>query len=214
MQIYSFPTFNLTKILLTAEEAGEPYQLNLLDLSQGEHKTPEHIERHPLGKVPTVEIEGRNYFESNAICRLIAERNDNKLYGNSAEQRAVVNQWADLVTSHIGRWLTVMFFENNIKPFLLGGESNTIATDEAQTFLSQQLPVLENQLTSNTFVAGEEYSITDIIAFSYFSTCEHSGVDLSLYPKITQWLNSIKQRPSYARAMENLPGNDIFSILK
>ncbi len=214
VQIYSFPTFNLTKILLTAEETGEPYQLNLLNLGQGEHKTQEHFARHPLGKVPAVEIDGQNYFESNAICRFIAERNDNRLYGDSASQRAVINQWADLVTSHIGRWLTVMFFENNIKPALLGGESNSTATDEAQTFLSQQLPVLENQLSENTFIAGEEYSIADIIAFSYFSTTEYSGVDLSTYPQITQWLADIKQRPSYAKAMAHLPNNDIFSILK
>ena len=56
MDIYSFPTFNLTKVLLTAEEAGVEYTLHLLDPMQGEHKSPEHMARHPLGKVPVIAV--------------------------------------------------------------------------------------------------------------------------------------------------------------
>jgi len=214
MKIYSFPTFNLTKILLTAEETGEPYTLNLLDLTQGEHKTEQHIARHPLGKVPAVEIDGNNYFESNAICRFIAERNDYKLYGNSPEQRALINQWVDMATLHIGKWLTVMFYERKIKPVFFNGETDLGAVDEAETFLAQQLPVFEEQLNQTDYIAGNSYSIADIIAFSYFSTASHSGVDLLSYPKISQWLKNIKTRPSYAKAMSHLPGNDIFALLK
>ncbi|MCJ8318790.1 MAG: glutathione S-transferase family protein [Colwellia sp.] len=213
MQIYSFPTFNLTKILLTAEETGEPYTLNLLDLTQGEHKSEPHVARHPLGKVPAVEVDGKNYFESNAICRFIAERNDYKLYGNSPEQRALINQWADMATLHIGKWLTVMFYERKIKPVFFSGETDLSAVEEAETFLAQQLPPFENQLKQTEFIAGDAYSIADIIAFSYFSTAAHSGVDLSSYPKISQWLENIKARPSYAKAMSHLPGNDIFALL-
>lgn len=212
MNIYSFPTFNLTKILLTAEETGEAYKLNLLDVTQGEHKSEEHIARHPLGKVPAVEVDGNYYFESNAICRFIAERNNNTLYGNSPEERALINQWVDMVTLHIGRWLTVMFFERKVKLVFFNGETDTKNTDEAQTFLDQQLPVLETQLGNASFVAGSNYSIADIVAFSYFSTVEHSGVDLSNYPNISTWIDTVKARASFAKAMSHLPNSDIFSI--
>lgn len=214
MQIYSFPTFNLTKVLLTAQEAGEPFQLNMLDLTQGEHKSPEHLARHPLGKVPAVEIDGQHYFESNAICRFICERNDNKLYGNTLEQRALVNQWVDMATLHVGRWLTVMFYERIIKPKFFDGQPDPAAIDEAETFLAQQLPVIEQQLTSHAFIAGDDFSIADIIAFSYLSTTEITGVDLSSYPKISQWLNDIKARPSFDKAMSHLPDSDILAIFR
>ncbi len=97
MNIYSFATFNLTKLLLTAEELGIPSQLHLLDAMKGEHKTPAHLARHPMGKVPAVEINGQHYFESNSICRLMAELNGNKLYGNSPEEHAHVNEWGNLL---------------------------------------------------------------------------------------------------------------------
>ena len=67
MNIYSFPTFNLAKILITAEELNLDYQLHLLDAKQGDHKKPEHIARHPLGRVPAIELNGRHYIESNSI---------------------------------------------------------------------------------------------------------------------------------------------------
>ena len=213
MNIYSFPTFNLTKILLTAEETGEAYKLNLLDITQGEHKSEQHLIRHPLGKVPAVEIEGNNYFESNAICRFIAERNNNKLYGETAEQRALINQWVDMATLHIGRWLTVMFFERKIKRVFFNGETDEKNVAEAETFLSQQLPAFESQLNQHNFIAGSEYSIADIIAYSYFSTVPHSGLDLSTYPKIREWISCVEARPSFKKAMSHLPDNDIFSIL-
>ena len=41
MKIYSFPTFNLLKVLLTAEELNLDYELHLLDATKGEHKSPD-----------------------------------------------------------------------------------------------------------------------------------------------------------------------------
>lgn len=214
MNIYSFATFNLTKVLLTAQELNLPYQLHLFDIKKTEHKSEQHLNRHPLGKVPAVEIDGKNYFESNAICRLLAERNNNQLYGDTPEERAEVNQWIDFLTLHIGRWLTVAYFEQSLKPNLFGGKTNLTSVDEAHSFLFQQLPIIEQQLAKHAFIASEQFSIADIIAYSYFSTTAHSDVAMNEYPNITQWLKSIESRVSFTRAMTDIPGNDMFSILK
>jgi len=205
MKIYSFPTFNLTKILMVAEELNEPYQLTMLDITKGEHKSEAHVNRHPLGKVPAVEIDGEYYFESNAICRFIAERNDNKLYGNTPAERARTNQWLDMATAHIGRWLTAVFFEKTIKPLYFNAEADLAVVAEAETFLNQQLPAFEAQLSKSDYIASNEFTIADIITFSYFTTTELSGFDLSAYPNITQWIDKIKARASYSKAKANLP---------
>ncbi|WP_448211983.1 glutathione S-transferase family protein [Colwellia sp. MEBiC06753] len=214
MIIHSFPTFNLTKVLLTAEEAGQPYQLNLLDLTQGEHKSPEHLLRHPLGKVPTVEIDGQHFFESNTICRLIAEQNNNVLYGDSPTERAAINQWVDFAALHIGRWLTVVFFETQIKALFSGGAPDQAALDEANSFLAQQLPVLENQLAKGEFIVGDKPTIADTITYAYFETVDYTGVDLSAYPNIQRWLEQIKSRPSFKNAMAKVPSGEMFPMLK
>ncbi len=212
MNIYSFATFNLTKLLLTAEELGMPCQLHLLDPMKGEHKTPEHLARHPMGKVPAVEINGQYYFESNSICRLMAELNGNKLYGNSPEERAHINEWVDMIGYHIGRWLTVYFFEELVKPILMKGqEPNAAALKEAAGFLQQQLPVLEQVLSKHAYITGDKITIADTIGFSMLDIAEYTSVDLSVYPQIRKWYNAIKARPSYSQAMARMPQGKMFA---
>ena len=213
MNIYSFATFNLTKILLTAEELGMPYQLHLLDPMKGEHKTPEHLARHPMGKVPAVEINGQYYFESNSICRLMAELNGNKLYGNSPEERAHINEWIDMIGYHIGRWLTVYFFEELVKPVLMKDKNpNETALKEAADFLKQQLPVLEQALSKHAFISGDKFTIADTIGFSMLEIAEYTSVDMNAYPQINKWCSAIKARPSYAHAMAKTPQGSIFAV--
>lgn len=209
MNIYSFPTFNLNKILITTEELNQDYELHLLDISKGEHKSPEHIARHPLGKVPAVEYDGEYYIESNAICRLLAEENNNNLYADSAKQRAVINAWIDLFGFHIGRWLSVIFFEDAIRPHLPNNTRDQEQIDEANSFLEEQLPVMEEALTKNIFLAGEDITIADTIAFAYCQTTEYSSVNFDNYPNILRWYELINSRDAVIRAMAKLPNSSI-----
>ena len=209
MNIYSFPTFNLAKILITAEELNLDYHLHLLDAKQGDHKTPAHCARHPLGKVPTIEIDGQHYIESNSICRLLAERNENRLYGNTPEQHALINQWMDLMALHTGRWMGAYFFEQGVKPHLIGSEPNNDKLDEAAGFLKEQLPVIEQTLQAQSFLTGETLTIADIVAFSYCLIQEYTQLNFDDYPAIERWYQLIKARPSYARAMQQSPHGEM-----
>lgn len=214
MDIYSFPTFNLSKILVTAEEAGADYTLHMLDPQQGQHKAPEHIARHPLGKVPAIEIEGQPYFESNAICRYIAEKYSPALYGETPEQRILVNQWMDFMALHVGRWLQTVFFEEKIGPAYFQTKTNPEAIAEAVNFLGEQLPVLEKQLQRHEYLAGSSPTIADFAAAAYFETVEFSSVDISVYPAISAWLEKIYARASYRKAMSQMPGGSAFAALR
>lgn len=213
MNIYSFPTFNLVKVLLTAEELGLDYQLHLLDAQAGEHKAPEHLQRHPLGKVPAVELDGNHYFESNAICRLLAERNGNRLYADTPEARARINQWIDLMSQHIGRHLGTLTFEEVVKPKALDANPDGAAVEEASQFLAGQLPVIEKQLSAHPFLAGDELTIADPIGFSYCQTHELTSASFDDYPSVRDWYQRIKGRPTFERAMEQLPGGKLFAFL-
>ena len=210
LHIYSFPTFNLTKLLYTAEELGMPYTSHLLKI--GEHKKPEHLARHPMGKVPAAELNGQYYFESNSICRLMAELNGNKLYGNTPEQRAHINEWMDVLSQQFGRWLSTYFFEEAVKPGLLKGQTNPAAVEEAAGLSKQELPVLDKVLGSRRFIAGNDITLADTIGFSVFSVKEVTSMDLSAYPNIETWYQAMKARPSYARALANLPNSNMFAV--
>ncbi|KAF4996342.1 hypothetical protein FDECE_12486 [Fusarium decemcellulare] len=63
------------RVLLVLEEIGLPYELRVVDLRNGEHKTPNfRMKYNPFGKVPVFEDGDTKLFESRAICRYIATK--------------------------------------------------------------------------------------------------------------------------------------------
>lgn len=210
MKIYGFPTFNVTKVLLTAEELGLDYEYIALDPLKGETKTPEHLQRHPLGKVPVLEHDGDYYYESAAICRYLARINEPPLYGGNAKEKAGIDQWLDFSTLHIGKWLATFFFQEVVRAKFFGETIDQAQLAEAKEFLDQELPVVDKQLGQSRFLNGEGLSIADIILFSYVQTHEVTSVEIDPYPNLVRWYAEIKQRPSFSAAMSHFPGNKIF----
>lgn len=205
LKIYGYPTLNTTKVLLTAEELKLNYDYIHVDLAKQENKTPEHLARHPLGKTPVIEHDGHLLFESNTICRYLAAMNDSTLYAGSFLQKAQIDQWLDFVTQHAGKWVGTFYFEEFIRATFMGQPANQAAIEEAQGFLNEQLPMLEKQFTDHAYLAADELSIADIIAFSYIQTHEVTSLNLDAYPHLMKWYGNFKLRPSFKNAMAHYP---------
>lgn len=55
-------------------ESGLPYRYERVSPFQGSTLTPEHLERNPLGKIPSLrDVNGVDIGESHAICRYLAK---------------------------------------------------------------------------------------------------------------------------------------------
>lgn len=210
MKIYGFPTFNVTKVLLTAEEIGLDYEYIALNPAKLEHKLPEHMSRHPLGKVPALEHNGRYLFESAAICRYLARVSDSKLYGGDAYEMAVIDAWVDMAGLHIGRWLASIAFNEAVLHRMMGKPLNQEAVDEAKKWLSEQLPPLEHQLGVNSYVAGDHLTIADTIMASFMQVHEVTSFDIEAWPNIFRWYQGIRQSPAMIRALEHFPDSKLF----
>ena len=201
LKIYGAPTYNALKVVLTAEEAGMDYDYIEMNLAEGEQKSPEHLERHVLGKVPAIEHDGNALFESGAICRYLAQVSDSSLYAGDDYQRAVIDQWVDLMSEHVGRWLTTHYYQEFIKPVYFKQDTDQAALEEAQIFLKDQLPAVDKQLAKYSYLAGDTFSIADIFAFSYFQTHERTSVDFGEYVNISRWYEEVGGRPAVIKAV-------------
>jgi glutathione S-transferase len=199
LKIYGIPTLNTTKVIFTAEYLGLDYDFVRMDFSKGEHKTPEHLQRHPLGKVPAIDHDGKFLFESNTIALYLARITESSLYPETVYQQAVVQQWIDMMTSHAGRWLAAHYFENFIKPTFLQGTPDESNLEEANGFLDIQLPAIDKQLENNTYMCGNEMSVADLIGFCFFNTCEVSGYDIGQYQSISNWYQNLRQSQAYTK---------------
>ena len=61
------------RVLILLEELDLKYDLKSVDLSKGDHKTPEFMELQPFGKVPAIKYDDRVVFESRSILRKIKD---------------------------------------------------------------------------------------------------------------------------------------------
>ena len=70
--LYGFDgsTYVRTVRTLLAEKGAE-YDQVPLNVLAGEPRLPEHLARHPFGKVPVLDIDGVRIRETDAICRYL-----------------------------------------------------------------------------------------------------------------------------------------------
>jgi len=203
--IYGASTFNATKVLFTAEELGLPYEYVHLDFSKGEHKSPAHLARHPLGKVPALEHDGNHLIESASICRYLANISGHGLYSADPLQAARIDQMIDLVCHHVGRWLAVYFYQEVVMKMYYKKEPDQAAIAEASGFRAQQLPFLETTLTENRFLCGDQLTLADTIALPYFHAAKSTSFSTDALPAVTRWCGEVSSRPAFIRALEKMP---------
>ena len=196
---------NTTKTLYVAEELGLEYEYTNMNLEQGEHKTAEHLERHPLGKLPTLSFDGQHLFESGAICRFLADQEGQQLYPRTDPyQRALVDQWMNFFTCHVGRHINTYAFESVAREKFGMGEPNVESMKEAEDFIETQLPIVDQRLGESKYLAGDTLSIADLYDFAYMENADVARLSLAAFPAIQAWYDGIKNRESVERAHARL----------
>jgi len=196
LKIYGFNTQNNKKVVYLAKELGLDFEFVKVDLMKRENRSPEFLKMNPVGKVPVLEHDGKYLFESGAICRYIATLVDTPLAPKEKFEYAQVDQWMEFFTNHLGRWLNTLFFEKILRPFLGIGSPVKETCEEAENFISQQMKVLEGELSKREFIASNELSIADIYAYAYIEQTIALEMDLSEFPHTLKWRDMISKRES------------------
>ena len=77
------------------EEVGEPYDVHLLKLSEGDQQKPDYLAINPQGKVPALKHKGVVFTEVAAICTYLADAFPNAKLAVPANdpRRGVYLQW-------------------------------------------------------------------------------------------------------------------------
>lgn len=179
----------------TMHELGLPFEMVALNMQEMEHKSPEYLAINPNGQVPTLDHDGFILSESIAINEYLIETANSDLGGADVRERARARQWS--------LW-TIL----NVQPELLAlampkwtGTPLTPENDAAvRTKLDRYLPILELRLTSSAYLAGDRFTVADINAATAIGYASYSGFDLTSYPAITKWLETVTSRPAYLAA--------------
>ena len=92
------------RVRLCLAEKGVAFESVLVDLTRGEHHTPEYLAKNPLGVIPLLVLEdGRSLYESGTICEYLDETiPEPPLRPDDAYDRATMRNWIRHVDGLIG----------------------------------------------------------------------------------------------------------------
>ena len=195
-KIYGLRSPMFIKTVLTAEEIGAPYEVIEVDLAKGEQKTPEHLKRHPFGKVPALEHDGKILFESNAIMRYMANVTKSPLYPQDPYERAVVDQWMDYFSLQAGRWCASIWFNTCVAKQVFNMEPDHKAVSDFTEMLMTAMPTLNTHLAQNKWLAGKNATIADANAYMLMIGFKDAGLNFADYPNFMRWFDEYAARPA------------------
>ncbi len=187
------------KVRLTANYIGIDYKWQPLNLREGEQKQEWFLKINPVGKIPAIDDDGFHLFESNAICKYLAEKHRSPIYPADMKKRIVVEQWIDFVGFHIGVHFSTVAFSRIFAP-RMNRPVNEKALEDAQKFLDQYFPLLEKQLGAHKYVVSDEMTLADLVLFATLEPAELANVSLAAYPNLSAWRARLKRQPFYTKS--------------
>ena len=193
MKLYDYPVSgNCYKVRLLLALLEVDYQSVLVDLKAGEQGSPEHLERHPLGKVPVLEDNATVVWDSQAILVYIARRQDaTDWLPEAAGELAEVMQWIAFSANEIHNGPA---FARGLLKFPHKFKGDLAA---AQDRARQTLGVLEERLANHDWLVQDRPTIADIACYPYAALAAEGGVSLDSHTALAAWFKRIEVLPGY-----------------
>lgn len=196
MKLYYFETSNPRKACVVARHLRSPVQFVRVDLTKGEHQTPEFLAINPNAKVPVLVDGDTVVWESNAIMAYLADQAGSDLWPEDA-RRIEILRWLSWDMMHFSRHAGTLFFENAIKARFGLGEPDAAAIDEAMGFFRRFAGVLDSHLKGRDWLVGDGLTIADVSVGALLPEADVAGLPLAEFPEISRWYAQLAELPAW-----------------
>jgi glutathione S-transferase len=190
----------LRSVEVTLKEKGLDYHLHAM--APGEHKTEEHLKRHPFGRIPAFEHDGFALYETQAIIRYLDDRFPHPpLTPGDAQRRARMNQVIGIIEWYFfPKAAAPIAFNRIIGPRLLGLPGDEAAIAEAMPMARTCFAELDRLLGDKPYLAANSVSIADIMLaaqLDLFGECPEGRALIDGTTNLKPWLERMLARPSF-----------------
>ena len=204
IDLYYWPTPNGWKISIALEEMGLPYVLHLINIGAGDQFKPDFLKIAPNNRMPAITDpdgpDGKpiSIFESGAILQYLA-RKTGRFYGETERDRVAVDQWLMWQMGGVGPMAGQAHHFLKYAPALTPPQDLPYAKDRYRAEVARLYGVLDRQLATNRYVAGDVYSIADMAIWGWASLWEGQEQTLEDKPAMKRWLEEVGARPAVQR---------------
>jgi len=181
-------------VRLVLEELGVPYDLAEIDIFSKDGISEDYRRRQPFGRIPALEHDGFNLFETDAIVGYIVERfNGDALLPGDVKERARMRQIMRIIDSYGYRALIWGIYVEETERNR-AGRLEQDELDRAATCLR----VLE-QLSRPDYLAASHLTLADLWVLpmlAYLKLAPSGAAMLRNHPALSAWLDRMQGRPS------------------
>jgi glutathione S-transferase len=207
MKLWGFDgsTYVRTVKMVLAEKQFTDFEQVPLNVLAGDPKKPDHLQRHPFGKVPVLDHDGMRILETTAIARYLNDVLPGKsLVPATPNDRARLDMIIGLFDSYGYGALVGGVAAYSLFPDFVGGKNEEMHKGG----LAQGRQVLELAMQtrgSSPFIAGD-LSLADLyLAPALFYTGLTPDKDAILgIPGVADWWKRVEALPSYRATTPNL----------
>jgi glutathione S-transferase len=189
------------RVRIFIAEKGLHIPVRVVDAARGENTQPDFLRLNPLGQLPVLQLDdGSVIAESMAICRYLeALHPEPALFGRGALEAAQVEMWMRRMETRVSDPIADIFLHSS--DFYRGRVEQLPAVAEwSRARVLETLAWLDGELAQRPYVAGEHYTVADIVAQCAFVLGK--AVGLRIPPErahLARWFASVSARPT-ARA--------------
>jgi GST-like protein len=187
---------------IALEELGLPYKVIPVNIGKGEQFRSEFLAVTPNHRIPAiVDHDGPGgkplaLFESAAIMIYLSEKTGGRLIPQDPLGRYKCLEWMMFQMGGIGpmfgQYNHFANYATEKIPYAIERYSNEVARLHR---------VLNKRLAEVPWLAGDEYSMADIITFPWIRNPQRRGVRLEDYPNVKRWTDAIAARPAVQRGV-------------
>ena len=158
---YDASTYVRTVKMLLAEKGITQFKQVQLNVLEGEPKKPEHLERHPFGKVPVLDHDGMRILETTAIVRYLNDVLPGKsLVPTNPKDRARMDMIISILDSYGYGALIGGVAAYHLFPDFVGGKNDTMRKGGIENG-RKVIELAMKTKGSSPFIAGE-LSLADL----------------------------------------------------
>lgn len=203
--LYYWPTPNGHKITIALEEMGLPYAVHPVDIGKGAQFEPDFLKISPNNRMPAiVDTDPKDggapvsIFESGAILLYLAEKEGRFWPQQDLRARYEVVQWLVWQMANQGPKFGERGHFSRV-PESAGDQS--YARRRFADEVHRLYGVLNNRLYDRPYLAGDSYSIADIVSYPWTVGWQQQGIDLDEFRYVRRWFDELSARPAVQRGL-------------
>ncbi len=185
---------NVQKLMWCVGELGLDYERVDHGGTFGGNDEPWYRAMNPNGKVPTIDDDGFILWESHSIVRYLCEKHGGDLWPEDIHARANASKWMDWQLGTLRNSVMPIFYNLVRKT---PAERDQRELQEAIDLAAEHYAILDQQLETSSYVAGEHLTMGDIPVGALTYRWLNMDFERPRMPHVVAWYERLSQRPAF-----------------